>query len=349
MLKKITALISAVIIAAAAAVPAMAYDVVNLPARMTMAEALEIYNPSDITSATLSSVKDGMYISLTESEIQDFYNSASEIELTRRINPNPMRGITLNLHTSSGAVRCFNLSSGVQIGLYGSSNYVCYQMDDEDLKNFMYLDSMYKEDTAKQQGADVHLRTDYDFLKLPEDPWAVSPVQQAASRSLLPYELSSNYGGYISREQFCMLLSNFIAVTNGYASIDDYMRYNNQNYLLNYFTDCDGRDPSISILYSMGIVSGKSDGIFDPDACITRQEAAKMLTETASKFKYIQTNYNLVYDDNDLIAPWAEFYVKWVSDNGIMSGIDKTHFDPTGYYTRQQAIATVTRLFDVCQ
>ena len=38
MLKKITALISAVIIAAAAAVPAMAYDVVNLPARMTMAE-----------------------------------------------------------------------------------------------------------------------------------------------------------------------------------------------------------------------------------------------------------------------------------------------------------------------
>ena len=341
----VTALCAALVSGASTA---SAYDVVNLPSDMSMAEALEIYSASEIESATLMSVEDGKYINLTESEIEDFYANASRMTLIRRVNPNPMRGVTLTLHTKAGETRSFNLSSGVQLGKFGDRNYICYQPDKDNLANLMYLDSMYKEEPNKLDGAQVHLRMDYDFLKLPQDPWAVEPVKEACERSLLPYELSSNYNGYISRELFCLLLGNFIAVREGYAGIEEYMIYNDKPYDTGAFADCVGRTSAISIMHSLGVVNGKGGGMFDPEGCITRQEAAKMLTETANLFKHISTDYKLDYADRKLVAPWANYYVRWVSDMGIMSGVDKTHFEPTGYYTVQQAIATVTRLYNVC-
>lgn len=341
----------AVSLAAAAmlgAVPAYAYNVVDLPSEMSMAEALEIYDVSEIKSATVSELNDDRYITLSEDEIKDFYYSSQNVNLVRRINPTPFRGINVNLYTDSG-VKTFNLTSGVQIGRYGSNNYMCYAMKDEDMPYYMYLASMYYDSGDKQSGTIVVPRTDKDFLTLPNDPWAVSSIQEAASRSLLPYELTKNYGSYISREYFCKLLGNFIAVTAGYSSIENYMRYNGIPYDTGAFADCVGRDSSICILYALGIVNGKGGVYFDPEGVITREEAAKLVTETANKFIFVRTDYKLKYDDRNQISDWAQFYVKWVTDKGIMSGVDSSHFAPKDYYTQQQAIATTTRLYNVCK
>lgn len=328
-------------------VPAYAYNVVDLPPEMTMAEALEIYDVSEIKSATVSELNDDKYVTLSEDEIKDFYYSAQNISLVRRINPTPFRGINVNFYTDNG-VKTFNLTSGVQIGRYGSDNYMCYTLKDEDMMYYMYLDSMYHESEAKQNGTIVVPRTDKDFLKLPEDQWAVSSIQEAASRSLLPYELTNNYSSYISREYFCKLLGNFIAVTAGYSSIENYMIYNNIPYDTGAFADCVGRDSSICILYALGIVNGKGGVYFDPEGVITREEAAKLVTETANKFIFVRTNYQLRYADENQISDWAQFYVRWVTDKGIMSGVDNSNFAPKDYYTQQQAIATITRLYNVC-
>ncbi|MDO5398695.1 MAG: S-layer homology domain-containing protein [bacterium] len=353
MMRKIRTLLRAAasaLIAAAAlnAVPAYAYNVVDLPPEMTMAEALEIYDVSEIKSATVSELNDDKYITLSEDEIKDFYYSAQNVSLVRRINPTPFRGINVNFYTDSG-VKTFNLTSGVQIGRYGSDNYMCYAMKDEDMMYYMYLDSMYHESENKQSGTIVVPRTENDFLKLPEDPWAVSSVQEAAARSLLPYELTYNYNSYISREYFCKLLGNFIAVTAGYSSIENYMIYNGIPYDTGAFADCAGRDSSICILHALGIVNGKDGVYFDPEGVITREEAAKLVTETANRFIFVRTNYRLEYDDQDQISDWAQFYVTWVTDKGIMGGVDSSNFAPKDYYTQQQAIATITRLYNVCK
>lgn len=348
MKRKIKALaaLSVLTAALAAAVTANAYNIVDLPAQMSLAEALEIYDVSEIKSATVSNLDDDKYITLTEDEIKDFYYSAQNVQLTRRINPTPFRGINVNFYTDSG-IRTFNLTSGVQIGKYGSSNYMCYMMNDEDTMDYMYLNSMYYEADTKQSGTEVKPREEIDFLKLPEDPWAVASIQEAASRSLLPYELTGHYNSYISREYFCKLLGNFIAVTQGYSSIENYMRYNGYAYDTGAFADCVGRDSSICILYALGIVNGKDGVYFDPENVITREEAAKLVTETANKLTYVGTDYQLKYADKNQISPWAQFYVRWVTDKGIMSGVDSTHFAPKDYYTQQQAIATITRLYNV--
>lgn len=328
---------------------ASAFDVVNLPETMTLAEALEIYSADEIASATVTDIEEGMCISLSGDEIKDFYYSAQGVELTRRINPTPFRGIAVNLYTKSGEIKTYHLSSGVQLGAYGKKNYICYAMSEEDTKDYMYLDSLYHESENKSEAQMPLPQTAYDFLKLPQDPWAVDPIKEAASRSLLPYELTSNYGAYISREQFCILLGNFIAVTGGYSTIEDYMEYNNLYYDDGAFADCVGRDKSICILYALGIVNGKGNATFEPDACLTREEAAKLATETASEFRFIETYYDAKYADSKQISKWADFYVNWVTEQGIMSGVDATHFAPKDYYTQQQAIATVTRLYNVCR
>lgn len=350
MKKKIKAFMSAVLAAAmlAASLPAYAYNVVDLPATMTLAEALEIYDVSEIKSATVSELNDDKYIMLTPEEIKDFYFSAQGVELIRRVNPTPFRGINVNFYTDSG-VKSFNLTSGVQIGRYGSRNYICYMMSDEDMMQYMYLDSMYRESDNKIQGAETVPRLETDFLKLPQDPWAVAPIQEAAARSLLPYELTGNYNAYISREYFCKLLGNFIAVTAGYSSIENYMIYNGLPYDIGAFADCVGRDSSICILYALGIVNGKGGAYFDPEGVITREEAAKLVTETASRFRYVGTNYQLKYADRKQISDWALFYVRWVTEQGIMGGVDSSNFAPKDYYTQQQAIATITRLYNVCK
>lgn len=347
MKKKILAVVLAVMTIFSAS--ASAFDVVNLPETMTLAEALEIYDVDDIASAEVMSIADGKAVALTTDEIKDFYYSAQGVSLTRRINPTPFRGICVNMYLKDRSVKVYNLNSGVQIGMYGKKNYVCYAMDTEDMMDYMYLDSIYHESATKYETQIPSAQNGYDFLKLPDDPWAVDSIKEAATRSLIPYEFTSDYGSYISREDFCKLLGNFIAVVGGYATIEDYMTYNNIYYDDGAFADCVGRDKSICILYVLGVVNGKGGVYFEPDACLTREEAAKIATKTAELFRHIESYYNAKYSDKKQISEWATFYVNWVTEQGIMGGVDSSNFAPKDYYTRQQAVVTATRLYNVCK
>lgn len=345
-IKKILLIITIALAAMICCASVYAYDVVNLPQSMTLSEALEIFESSDIKSATVSNVNDGKHIKLSRDDIKDFYYSAANIVVHRQINPTPFRGTAINLVTDDG-VKSFWFSSGVQIGKYGKNNYVCYEMSDYDLSKFMYLCSMYEEGT-KSDGAEVYVNDTTDFLKMPTDLWAQSSVSEAASRSLLPYELTNKYSSNISREEFCILIGNFIAVVGNYASIETYMEDKNPGYSRDNFADCIGKDRSIDILFNLGIVSGRGGEYFDPDGAINREEAAKMLTNAAELFRHIETKYQLKYADNKTISSWAKFFVRWVTDKGIMNGVDDKNFSPGSYYTVQQAIATVSRLYNVC-
>ena len=343
-MKKLFALILSICAVLSVIPSAHAYNVVDLPQTMTMADALGIFNADEILSATITNVEDDKFITLTREQINDFYYSSCNIVLERTINPTPFRGSAINLTTAHDTVS-YNVGSGVQIGLYGSDNYVCYKPSGKDEINLAYVDTLYKDSQNKKNGATLNRSTTHDFLKLPTAEWAVEHIQKAAKNSLLPYEITKKYNQYVSREDFCKLIGRVIVVYTGYADLDSYVRVKNGAYLKNVFSDCEGKDASIDMLYSLGIINGKSEDSFDPDGTLTREEAATVITRCAELFSHIEATNKISYSDNRQISDWAYYYVRWVTQSGLMTGTDENKFDPGAYYTVEQAITTVNRLY----
>lgn len=322
-----------------------AYNVVDLPENMTLSDAMGIFNGDEITRVTVSNVADGSYTELTREEILDFYYTAQDMTVYRKVNPTPFRGLSINVYTQND-VKSYFFTSGIQIGLYGDSNYICYKLSDEDTEELLYLDSKYKDDKERQTGEELHRATANDFLKLPAAPWAQSFAQEAAQKSLLPYQFTGKYSDNITREEFCVLLGNMIAVKENYKDLDSYMIDRGEPYLKNYFVDCEGVNDAVNILYALGIVNGKDEEHFDPYGIITREEAAALLCKTAEMYKWVGTNTSLTYSDSGSVSPWAVFYVTWANENKIMTGMTATEFVPQGSYTVEQAIATIVRLYN---
>lgn len=344
-MKKLIKILLPIAVLLMTAVSAGAYNQVNLPETMDLTEALGILDASKVIKATVSEPVNNTYIELTDEEIEEFFEKASDFELTREIIATPFRGTTVNFYTDDG-VSSYNLNSGVQIGMFGSVTYVCYKADSSDASELMYLDEMLKDAEETKDGAEIHVNRDKDYLKLPKDEWAQTTVKDAAAHCLVPYDFITKYTRDITREEFCVLLGNMIRVFDNYATLDDYMAENGVSYSTNSFSDCYGVDSSVYMLNALGIVNGKGEGLFDPDGIITREEAATLVYRTAALFRYVYEDDTLYYDDTYEISRWARPYVAWVSDKFIMNGTEGK-FLPQQTYTVQEAITTVNRLFKV--
>ncbi len=327
---------------------ALAYNVVNLPNSMTFADALGIFDASEIESATICNLETNTYKNLSDEEIREFYDTASDVTVWRKVNPTPFRGTCVNFTTTSGLKMSYYFNSGVQIGTYGVDNYICYMPAKEDAAELSYLETeFYDSDEGVYGGTQWNVSTSWDFLKLPQDQWAITEVQTAAAKSLVPYEFTDKYSDNITREELAVLLENTIVVAGNYANMDDYMEDAGVNYLVNTFDDCAGRSQAIDRLCALGIISGRTETEFVPDGEVTRQEAAAMITRVADQFMYVGTDYTLTNPDASSVDPWALFYVRWVADKEIMSGDENNMFDPHGAFTVQQAIASVNRLYNL--
>ncbi len=98
---------------------------------------------------------------------------------------------------------------------------------------------------------------------------------------------------------------------------------------------------AIQSLVNRGIIAGKGDGIFDPDANIKRSEFAKMVMAALG-----QTGVaNTVVESTGFpdVAPnhWAAGFIKAAYDRKIINGYDDGTFKPDENVTYEQAIKMV--------
>lgn len=103
-----------------------------------------------------------------------------------------------------------------------------------------------------------------------------------------------------------------------------------------YFTDVNDAwyTPYINAAFANKIVSGKGDGIFDPNGSLTRAEAATMIVKAMD---YKPTEKNDVKFE-DISDEWYTDYIKTAYENGIVSGKSATQFDPNGQVTRAELV-----------
>lgn len=309
---------------------------------LTMLETMEIYDTETVTGGYMMSLEKAQAMKLSDEQINKFLNIAGGMTLERRIVKNPFSGVCIVLQTTNGE-RTYFLNSGVQVGKFGEDNYLCYTASEEnDIIGEMYVSFMSSDE--KYGYSQFTINEGMDFLAFPGEKWAVDEVLYGAANSLIPYEIMEWFGRAISREAFCIMIANLIAVNMNYAKLEDYFRESGTAFLTNYFTDTQSCDSSINMLHALGIVNGKSEELFAPEDALTREEAAVIIKKTADLLR-VQGVYKVAdFADFADVSPWAADAVNFVGANKIMTGTDGM-FNPSQLLTTEQAVAGINRLF----
>lgn len=165
--------------------------------------------------------------------------------------------------------------------------------------------------------------------------WAEESIKASIDLGIVPGDLQSYYTNKITRQEFCRLaVEAYISKTG--STID----FNIESP----FTDVS--DPYVTTAYNLNIVAGVGNNEFAPNNNITRQEAAVMLNNLASILN-ISINVNTEkFIDESYFASWAKDSIYNISGIGVMVGTEPNKFSPWMNYTREQAIATIYRLYN---
>jgi hypothetical protein len=106
---------------------------------------------------------------------------------------------------------------------------------------------------------------------------------------------------------------------------------------------------AVSWAYSVGVVNGKSDTTFVPDASIKREEIAAMFyryADKVAKADMTASNNLAAFTDSTKLSSWATDSMKWAVGAGLINGVTTTTIGPQGTATRAQTAAMVMRLAD---
>ena len=105
------------------------------------------------------------------------------------------------------------------------------------------------------------------------------------------------------------------------------------------FTDT--ADIEVLKAYGIGITNGTSETTFTPDALITREQMATMMTRALTQAK-INTAVDLTkvkkFADDEKMHEWGRASIYYMSNIEIIKGVGDNTFDVEGNATREQAL-----------
>jgi hypothetical protein len=181
----------------------------------------------------------------------------------------------------------------------------------------------------------------------------------------------------VTRAEFSTILGRLVNLTNEklenivkilkvkYNRADTY--YNSSSYLLQkvkkdkmQFTDVPNEAwyyKDIINAYEYGLINGKSEHIFDPEAPITRAEIATLIIRICDLFlerinyilkrsnkKEIKKENNSINFQDVLMEDWFYTNIKAICNLGIMNGKSEKNFEPNAFTTRAETATVINRL-----
>jgi len=172
------------------------------------------------------------------------------------------------------------------------------------------------------------------------DDWAKEEMTKAFDLGLIPETFASKDATKaITRLEFAAVAVKLYEVLSGKKA---------ELVAVNPFTDTN--DEYLLKAYALGITVGTSETTFTPNAEITREQMATMLTRALSKAgintEYDITNITRFADDNEL-SDWARSSVYFMAKNEIIKGIGDNRFQAKGNAKVEEAIAIVLRSVEI--
>lgn len=168
-------------------------------------------------------------------------------------------------------------------------------------------------------------------------PWAKETVSEAKRLNIIKTDVSYNYTAFISREEFCELVFNYIENFSESAF--------SVGVIKPPFADTDNEH--IEVLNALGIINGRSETEFAPNDSLTREEAAAILCRLIKEMYPDSAATEMYFDfaDIDQISDWAASGIQVICNMGIMNGVGDNKFAPQELYTTEQAITTLVRVY----
>lgn len=114
----------------------------------------------------------------------------------------------------------------------------------------------------------------------------------------------------------------------------------------NPFSDTDGKwyERDVQALFEAGITNGTTTSTFDPEAHITREQAAALMARVLEYVNYqAQTASDTNYNDQNLISSEYQSYIELLNSLDIMTGKPDGSFDPKSSLTRDQTAKILKR------
>lgn len=174
------------------------------------------------------------------------------------------------------------------------------------------------------------------FGDVPESYWAHEAIGELAAKQMLLGVTDSVFepGREMSRAEFAALLARALKPKerkeHAFADVVPEAWYGGE----------------VSAAYAAGIIQGRSETVFAPEALITRQEMAVMLVRA---YAYLTggdaaTGKELAYADADEAAEWAVPSIRSATELGLLNGRGLSRFKPGSFMTRAEAAQAVSRL-----
>lgn len=166
--------------------------------------------------------------------------------------------------------------------------------------------------------------------------WAKAQVNRAAEAGLVPNGLGNDYRIQITRAQFAATTVKLYEAMSG-----------QKVPAAGESPFSDTGDTAVIQAEAMGFVSGVGGGRFDPNALVTREQAAAMLSRVYIKLGgSIPAATAATFVDNGSVSAWARDAVAFMSDKGIVTGVGGNKFNPQGNASIEQALAIAVRMFE---
>lgn len=169
--------------------------------------------------------------------------------------------------------------------------------------------------------------------------WAFEAIQSLVAKQIVSGVTTSEFDPkrIVSRAEFTALLVRALGLqADGQVLFTD---VKSDAWYLSY----------VATAAKLGIVSGRSNDTFAPNATITREEMAVMVIrvlEVQSGKKIEPIAGSIGFADASSVSKWAEGYVKTAVELGLLQGRGNNQFAPKGWMTRAESAQVIYTLLN---
>lgn len=182
--------------------------------------------------------------------------------------------------------------------------------------------------------------------------WSYEEVISAIDNNLIPVSMQNSYEQSISRSEVTTLIINLLEDILD-KSIQDIVKDKTDkdlDILVGEYPFKDTSSNEVVAGYALGIISGKSNNMFEPNALVSKQELATLLTRVANLLGEDTTANKSNISDIDTVDSWSLDSVNYILDNDIMT-VDTSEqvgtFSPKASYSKEETFLTIERMYQI--